>query len=308
MQLRSVAGETHAARTGAEGDLYNSPGKRASRLNFFHVYGRTALQRLLPAPAPAACPSASPVRCRGPAPSRSPRAAPTWPGQQPSLAGLSVPPPRCSLGLAPADPQGRGREQTRVGGAGAEAEGRAQREEAAEPRSPGRPLPLSIPASGRRAGRGRRSPASGGEGPAGPGRVWATRGPREGVPQPSGVPSPRTLEELSECGSWTRGRRDGELRRSARPRRTASWREAGSTSLQVLLSYLRNLQTFTEYSQLGCLGPDTLLALRIHFPIHIMNIEGVLARVKGIQRDDPPTPLTTAPTDRSNGRSQIARG
>lgn len=162
MQLRSVAGETHAARTGAGGDLYSSPGKRASRLNFFHVYSRTALQRLLPAPAPAACPSALPVRCRGPAPSRAPREAPTWPGQQPSPAGLSVPPPRCSLGLAPADPQGRGREQTRVGGAGAEAEGRAQREEAAEPRSPGRPLPLSIPASGRRAGRGRRSPASGG--------------------------------------------------------------------------------------------------------------------------------------------------
>lgn len=77
--------------------------------------------------------------------------------------------PRCSRGLAPADPQGRGREQTRVGGAGAEAEGRAQREEAAEPRSPGRPLPHSIPASGRRAGRGRRSPASGGRVLQGPG-------------------------------------------------------------------------------------------------------------------------------------------
>lgn len=58
MQLRSVAGETHAARTGAGGDRYGSPGKSASRLNFFHVCGRPALQRLLPAPAPAVRPSA----------------------------------------------------------------------------------------------------------------------------------------------------------------------------------------------------------------------------------------------------------
>lgn len=147
------------------------------------------------------------MRCWGPAPSRAPRVAPTWPGQpapnaplwagrvQPSPAGLSVPPPRCSLDLAQADPQGRGREQTRVGGAGAEAEGRAQREEAAEPRSPGRPLPLSIPASGRRAGRGRRSPASGGAGRVlqGPGGCGRREIPAKGSRSPAGFSPPAVL-------------------------------------------------------------------------------------------------------------------
>lgn len=104
-----------------------------------------------------------------------------------------------------------------------------------------------------------------------------------------------------------RSRRDGEERRSA-AQENRKLERGWKHKFTGPAVYLRNLQTFTEYSQLGCLGPDTLLALRIHFPIHIVNIEGVLARVKGIQRDDPPTPLTTAPTGRSNGRSQIARG
>lgn len=321
MQLRSVAGETHAARTGTGGDHDRSPGKSASRINFFHVCGRPALQRLLPAPAPAARPSAPLLRCRGPAPSRAPRAAPTWPGQrapnaplwvrrvQPSSAALSVPPPRCSLGLAPADPQGRGREQTRVGGAGAEAEGRAQREEAAEPRSPGRPLPHSIPASGRRAGRGRRSPASGGEGPAGPGRVWVTRDPREGVP------SSRTLGELSECGSWIVA--GGAGRTSVRGQGEPQAEEWAAVFLKrrleaevyrscCLLRETANFYRVFPTRMLGCLDPDILPALKIHFPMSIMAIEAVLARVKGIQRGDPPTPLTTAP--KGEGQRQIAKG
>ncbi|MEJ1275569.1 hypothetical protein NN561_006466 [Cricetulus griseus] len=117
---------------------------------------------------------------------------------QPSPAGLSVQPPRCRLDLTAADPHGRGREQTRVGGAGAEAEGRAQREEAAEARSPGQPLPLSIPASGRRTGRGRRGPASGGRVLQGPGGYGRTRDPRERVPEPCWSPP----HALWRSGLW----------------------------------------------------------------------------------------------------------
>lgn len=167
--------------------------------------------------------------------------APLWPGRVQSFpAGLPVPPPRCNLDLAPVDPQGRGREQTRVGGAGAEAEGRAQREEAAEPRSPGRPLPLSIPASGRRSGRGRRSPASGGRVLQGPGECGRrARSRRRGPGTLWGC-----LLTLSECRSWTRAGRAGGKKVGPWPKRTASWRvvcgalkaEAGGTSLQVLMS------------------------------------------------------------------------
>lgn len=79
---------------------------------------------------------------------------------KPSPAGLSVQPPRCRLDLALADPHGRGREQTRVGGAGAEAEGRAQREEAAEPRSQaGRCHSASPPPAAARGGVGEAQPS-----------------------------------------------------------------------------------------------------------------------------------------------------
>lgn len=84
---------------------------------------------------------------------------------KPSPAGLSVQPPRCRLDLALADPHGRGREQTRVGGAGAEAEGRAQREEAAEPHSQaGRCHSASPPPAAARGGVGEAQPPGPGEG------------------------------------------------------------------------------------------------------------------------------------------------
>lgn len=158
------------------GDHCSSPSRSCSRLNFFHVRGRRCSGSFPPWHPPSVPPRPRELSGTVPLPG-SPRLA-YLAGDALGRAlaafpqpGSPVPAPRCRLGLAPANPQGRGREQTRVGGAGAEAEGRAQREEAAEARSPGRPLRLSIPASGRRAGRGRRGPASGGEGPAGPGRV-----------------------------------------------------------------------------------------------------------------------------------------
>jgi hypothetical protein len=43
-------------------------------------------------------------------------------------------------------------------------------------------------------------------------------------------------------------------------------------------------------------------ALKIHFPIDTTDIKGGLASGKGIQRGDPPTPLTTAPRARAKDR------
>lgn len=147
----TVTRETHAARKRAARGRCSSPGKSCSRL--------TSGAAADPSRPGTRCPSRCALRAlsgTGSVPG-SPRPAylagaagfrrPTLrPASAPSPAGLSAPPPRCSLGLPGRTRRGEG--GSRRGSARrAEAEGRAQREEAAEPRSLGRRLRLGLPAS-----------------------------------------------------------------------------------------------------------------------------------------------------------------
>lgn len=155
---------------------------------------------------------------------------------KPSPARLSVQPPRCRLDLALADPHGRGREQTRVGGAGAEAEGRAQREEAAEPRSQaGRCHSASPPPAAARGGVGEAQPSGEGGDPAGLGRVYATRDPGERVPELARSPS-HALWRSGLCGADRGPDPVGREERWSVALGNASWR--GGCNFQVYLGKL----------------------------------------------------------------------
>lgn len=205
MQLRSVAGETHAARTGAGGDHYSSPGKSASRLNFFHVCGWPALQRLLPAPAPATRPSAPPCAVGD----RPPPGFPTQhlpgrgsrlltPRSGPDACSLSQPGSLCRLLAATSIwPRWtrRGEGGSRRGSA---APGRRPRGGRSGRRRPnlaaqaGRCHSASPPPAAARGGVGEARPPGGGSCRARE-SVGDARDPGEGVPEPCGVVSSRCL-------------------------------------------------------------------------------------------------------------------
>lgn len=274
MQLGSVAGETHAARTRSGGGTTAAPRVEA-------VPGSTSSTSAAGAAADPSRPGTrrpsrrAPVSCRGPSPSRAPRASPTWPGTL--WAGRLQPfPSRALRGrlLAAASVWPR---RTRRG------EGGSRRGSAAPGRRPrggrsGRRRP-KLAAQAGRCDSASPPPAAarGGVGEARPpgGRVLQGRGgcrrrgiPARGSPDPAGSP-PHSLWRSGLWGARSRTGPRGAGRTSVPgPRRTASWRggcgtfptDVGDTNFQVLLpnwGNCANSPNTDRVSQLRCLGPDT---------------------------------------------------
>lgn len=321
MQLRSVAGETHAVRTGAGGDHYSSPGKSASRLNFFHVCGGPALQRILPAPAPAARPSAPPCTVGDlPPPGLPAQHLPgrgsrlLTPRSGPGACSLPQPGSLCRL-LAAASIWPR-RTRRGEGGSrrGSAAPGRRPRGGRSGRRRPnlaaqaGRCHSASPPPAAARGGVGEARPP-GGRVLQGPGECGRrARSLRRGPGALRG-----SLLTLSQCLSWTRAGGAGGKKVGPWPRKTAGWRvvcgafkaEAGGTSLQVLISTSGNCklsQSLDAWVQTHPPGTEDTLSNRYH---------RYQRRFSQRERDPERRPTNSShhrPQGQSKGQSQIARG